>query len=237
MSYRYDLHCHTREGSDCSELPAEEMAALYHRLGYSGFCVTDHISGSTVLPDETPWDERVEFHYEIYSRVRIAAEKLGLSVFFGLEYSLAPDVEHLTRITGNDFVLLNLSKEWLKENKAAFREKPETLFAKIREAGGFVIHAHPFYEARWVECIRLYPASVDAIEVLNTGCSDFVNDNAKAYARAYGLLEVAGSDCHSEENELFSGVEVDAPCRTSEELVAAIKEKRARIIPSFTPES
>jgi len=234
MPFRYELHCHTKEGSTCATLSAEETVALYHRIGYSGLCVTDHFSGSTPLPDDTPWDERVEFHYDIYQKARTSGEKLGISVFFGIEYSLAPDVERLTKVTGNDFIFLNISREWLKGNKAAFSGRPEALFAKIREAGGLVIHAHPFYEAYWVECIRLYPGSVDAIEALNTGCTDFINDNAKSYARAYGLLEVGGSDCHSADNACFSGVETDVPCLTADALAREIREKRARVIPSFT---
>ena len=229
MSYRYDLHCHTSEGSKCSVLSAQEMAEFYHRRGYSGFCVTDHFSGNGPLPDDTPWGDRVEFYHDIYSEAKKAGEKFDLSVFFGLEYSLAPDVGRLSKITGNDFLILNLSKEWLTENKAAFSGKFTDLFAKIREAGGFVIHAHPFLEERWVESIRLYPRHIDAVEVLNSGGSDFLNENALAYARAYGLLEVAGSDCHSPAQKVLGGIETDAPCLTAAELVAAIREKKTRL--------
>ena len=102
------------------------------------------------------------------------------------------------------------------------------MFAKVREAGGFIIHAHPFNDKPWVDYIRLLPHSVDAVEVMNGTHTDFVNTNAKAYAEAYGLLQTAGSDCHRKGIPVLGGMETDEPCHTLNELITAIKTNRAK---------
>ena len=227
MIYRYETHCHTSEASACSVISAAELAEFYCEAGYAGFCVTDHFSGNGTLPDDTPWKRKVDFFYETYKLAEAAGEKLGLSVFFGLEYSIASDIRHMRSNTGNDFLILNLSRKWLTDNREAFTLRTTELFAKIRGAGGFIIHAHPFNDRPWVEYIRLLPRSVDAVEIMNGTHSDFVNANAKMYAEAYGLLQTAGSDCHSPNIRVLGGVETEYPCRTASELITAIRNKTA----------
>jgi len=227
MGFLYETHCHTNAGSKCSELSPEALVTFYHRQGYNGICITDHFTGSSILPDDTPWEDRVDFHYDIYLRTKKYGDQCGLSVFFGLEYAIVPDLGRMSKAVGNDFLLLNISKDWLRENQAAFREKTAGLFLAIRESGGFIIHAHPFAEASWIEYIRLLPRDVDAVETLNTCGDAFINGNAKAYARAYNLLETAGSDCHSAGQGVLCGLETDKPCHSALDLITAIREGRA----------
>ena len=229
MPYRYETHCHTKEGSACSVAPAAELVEFYREIGYSGICVTDHFSGNSTLSAETPWKERVEFYHNIYAKMRDAGEKIGIKVFFGIEYSFAPDVNRITRITGNDFLIIDPSKEWLLENKDAFAGKLSDILSIIRKSGAFVSHAHPFLEADWIEYIRLLPRSVDAVEIHNANGSAFINGAAKAYAELYGIPGTAGSDLHRTDQKLLSGLEMDAPCDCALDLMQAVKNGAARL--------
>jgi len=203
----------------------KEMAELYHEIGYSGICITDHFTNPmNPLADDAPWSERVNLSYSIFQKALAEGEKFGMSVFFGIEYSLAPDIDRPSQTAGTDFLFLNIEREWLLENKDAFREKPEGLFKRIRDAGGFVIHAHPMLGRE----IGLYPYYVDAVEVINGGANDTCNENAKTYAKMYGLTETAGTDIHRFDQKVMAGVETETPCATIGELVGAIKEGRAR---------
>jgi len=203
------------------------VAEFYKKAGYHGFCLTDHFAGYSTLPDSTPWKQRVDFFYNTYERAREAGERLGLSVFFGIEYGIARDVSRMSRATGNDFIILNLTRDWLLQNRDAFTKRTKELFHEIRCAGGFIIHAHPFNEKPWVEYIRLLPYSVDAVEVINAMHPDFVNENARKYAETYNLLQVAGTDCHRPDVDFIAGVETDEPCCEVIDLIRAIRQKRA----------
>jgi hypothetical protein len=228
MPHRYELHCHTAEGSKCSTVPAVDLIEMYKRNGYSGVFITDHFSGMTTVPNETSWEDRVGFWYGIHTKAKQAGDKAGISVFPGMEYSPVPDVKHFTGGSGADFIILNISREWLLDNRDAFSGSSRDQLKKIRDAGGFVIHAHPFKEASYIEYMKLIPRSVDAVEVINAGCNDSENNNALGYARAYGLLEAAGSDCHNISRTVFAGLETEFLCRTPEDLVNAIINKKAK---------
>ena len=208
MKYKYELHCHTREGSACGALAVEDLLAYYRDTGYAGICITDHFTGNSSLPAETSWAERVEHWSDIYETAH--AKAAGLAIFPAMEFSLVRNPANFHHVTGNDFLILGLTKEWLLANERAFNAKSAETFARIREVGGFIIHAHPFLEAEWIEYIRLLPRSVDAVEVYNAHVSEEYNHHAAQYARSYGLLETAGSDAHNRDYTLC-GVETDTP--------------------------
>ena len=231
--YRYELHCHTAEGSLCSDIPLREIAGFYKELGYSGICITDHFTGNGATPDDMPWRERIDFFYDIHDKARKAGLKAGIAVFSGIEYSIAPDINHLSRSIGTDFLFIDIKKEWLKENQDAFGGKTSELLTRVRKSGAFVIQAHPFSERSWIECIRLFPRVTDAVEVINTALTDFENGSADAYADTYNLYKAAGSDCHSMAKPLFSGMEVKKACLAAQDLIKAIKTGEAK--PFVTP--
>ena len=114
------------------------------------------------LSDDATRSERVNLSYDIYQKALEEGKKFNMSVFWGIEYSIAPDIDHPSQATCNDFIFLNLDKEWLMENKDAFREKTEELFKRIHEANGFIIHAHPMFGGE----LRLFPYSVDGMSLL-----------------------------------------------------------------------
>jgi predicted metal-dependent phosphoesterase TrpH len=230
MFYQYDLHCHTKEGSSCSELPAAEMVRFYKSLGYAGFCVTDHFTGSTTVPDGTPWAERIDRYFGGWEAACRAAEGQDISVFFGMEYSLLRfGTQQMQRILGNDFLFFGLTREWLKANEAAFTTDANRLFDAVRQAGGYIVHAHPFAEARWIDDIRLLPRKVDAVEVLNASCTQENNECARWYAKTYGLRMTGGSDSHSANLPAVAGVQTTRRCPALGDLIAEIREGRASV--------
>lgn len=135
--YRYDLHCHTIEGSKCSRMSAAEMVQYYIDQGYAGFCVTDHFTGSTTVPDDAPWEERIDRYYDGYEAACKAAEGKNITVFFGVEHSLAKyGTKQMSQAAGNDFLIFGLSREWLKANEAVFNLPGDQLLDAVHAAGG-----------------------------------------------------------------------------------------------------
>ena len=80
------------------------------------------------------------------------------------------------------------------------------------ENGALVFQAHPYREASYIDHIRLFPGCVNGVEVINACRTDFENQMADAYAEAYGLLKLAGSDNHNGcHRKSLAGVATDTP--------------------------
>lgn len=224
MKYKYDLHCHTAEGSGCSHIKAADMVHRYLELGYTGIVITDHFTGNTTVPKDASWEERIERFQDGYRAAKAEGDKSGLDVFFGLEYS----------DKGNDFVFLDIGPDWLLANPDMRDIGLVPLLQRVRAAGGFITHAHPFAIARWIPAITLVPQWVDAVEVINGGESD--ENNARAlwfyeqYKDIYNLRKVASTDTH-ESNARFTGIILQKRVADIPELINEIKAGRTEIIP------
>ena len=66
----------------------------------------------------------------------------------------------------------------------------------LMNAGAFVVQAHPYREAYYIDHIRLFPRCVHAVEVTNSGQAWEANAITDVYAEQYGLLKTCGSDNH-----------------------------------------
>lgn len=204
MGFRYETHMHTREGSACSGSTAAEMVRAHYEKGYTGVFITDHFfNGNSCVPRELPWKEKIDLFCLGYENALEEGKKLGMDVFFGFEYG----------VEGADFLVYNLDKQFLYDHVDIDKEDPRKAFDLIHEAGGFVVHAHPFRERDYIQYIRLFPRHVDAVEAINGAQSrePWMNERATIYAKMYDLPVTAGSDSHHTHALLGSGI--DAPRR------------------------
>ena len=199
-SYRYEMHMHTSEGSRCADRTVEEQLMLYRNLGYSGVCLTDHFlgSGSCTLRNREglSWDEIVTRYMTPYHKACEIAEGWDMDVFFGYEYTIG----------GTDFCIYGISEDWLREHPDQLSWNPRDYFDRVRADGGFIVQAHPFREANYIECIRLYPRSVHGVEIWNANRTAHENHMAAVYAAEYGLPVFAGSDNHHGIQRYLAGI-------------------------------
>ena len=198
------------------------MAEMYAREGYSGFVVTDHFyTGNTAVPRDLPWEEWVDRFCDGYRNAKKRGDELGLDVFFGWEYELGG---------GTEFLTLGLDADWLLANPDVRRMDPVTYSTKVHEAGGFLIHAHPYLEASYVPCIRLFPRLVDAVEVLNAPKGDFINARATEYALAYDLTQTAGSDSHNDRWHALAAVSVPRRPSSAADLISILRSREHSLV-------
>ncbi|GHT66206.1 hypothetical protein FACS1894110_09480 [Spirochaetia bacterium] len=188
MSYLYETHLHTSQISACGESRGREYIRGYKQLGYTGIIVTDHFyRGNCTVNRNLPWREWVNQYCRGFEDARNEGARQGLDVFFGWEETF----------DGDDYLIYGLGKEWLMEHPEAARWSRREQFLAVREAGGCVVHAHPFRQHYYIRSITLAPALVDAVEAANAGNHEQYYDAlALRYAKKLGLPVTAGSDVH-----------------------------------------
>ena len=214
--YLYETHLHSAPVSRCGKATVAESLAYYKSLGYAGICVTNHfLDGNINIERDRPYEERINFFCSDYEEAKRLGDEMGISVFFGLELSYG----------GTDFLVYGLDKEWLlahPEIETLSRREELTLMA---EAGAFIVQAHPYREARYIECIRLFPRHVHAVEILNSAQIDAANDMARHYQKSYGLIPFAGSDNHTaDQRRVLGGVMYERPITDVLDFVSLGKE-------------
>ena len=133
---------------------------------------------------------------------------------------------------GTDFLIYGLSKEWYYAHPEIMQMKKSDELQLMMNEGALVIQAHPFREARYLECIRLYPRRVHGVETLNAARTDFENQTASLYAEHYGLLPFAGSDSHNAGSNPAAhraGMQGVTPIRDESDFVCRVKEKEMTV--------
>ena len=186
--YKYETHTHTAEASGCASATGAEQARRYKAEGYDGIFVTDHFfNGNSAVPRDLPWKERVDLYCKGYENAKAEGDKIGLKVFFGIEYTYQ----------GADILVYGLDKQWLYDHPDC--DKDFFKFCnQAKEAGALMIHAHPFRGYDYLQGrILLLPNWVDGVEVYNSGNGEEVwNDRAEWYAEEFGFRRTAGTDNH-----------------------------------------
>ena len=201
--YLYETHLHTSESSACARSTGAQMARACKEYGYTGIFVTDHNWGGNTATDRSlPWDQWVDAFVLGYESAKAEGDKIGLDVFFGYEAGYH----------GTEFLIYGIDAAWMKAHPQIQTATVEEQYLMVHEAGGLVMHAHPYREEFYIPEIRLYPKWVDGVEGINathsnprsTGHNDPAYDEkAIAYASLYSLPMSAGSDVHG--TNLFGG--------------------------------
>ncbi|MCI9313736.1 MAG: histidinol-phosphatase [Lachnospiraceae bacterium] len=201
--YLYETHLHTCESSACARSTGQEMARACKEYGYTGIFVTDHNwGGNTAIDRGLAWEDWVDAFGAGYEHAREEGSRIGLDVFFGYEAGYK----------GTEFLIYGVDTSWMKAHPQLRDATVEEQYNLVHEAGGLVVHAHPYREEYYIPEIRLYPDWVDGVEAVNathsnsrsTAHNDPVfDDRAIAYARHHKLPMSAGSDIHG--TRLFGG--------------------------------
>lgn len=134
MSYIYETHLHTTAASACARSAGSEYISFYKNLGYDGIIVTDHFfNGNCCVPENLPWEERVDIFCSGYEDAKAEGDRQGLKVFFAWECCF----------DGDEFLIYGLDKHWLKSHPDMMTWDHITHYKKIKADGGLVVQAHP----------------------------------------------------------------------------------------------
>ncbi len=221
--YLYETHMHTSPVSFCAESTPEEQVRAYKDRGYTGVIVTDHfINGNSGCPRGLPWNEAMAFFVSGYEKAKAEGEKIGLDVFFGIEYAMF----------GTEFLTYGLTPEFLFTNPGIDKLTAEEYSALVRENGGYLAQAHPYRAAPWIRNpYPVNPALLDGVEVYNAGsCDDLSNDQAYEFAFLHNLPMQAGTDSHSADFPYTSGIGLREKAGSIFDIIEAIKTGQVELI-------
>ncbi len=228
MKYLYELHCHTKEVSRCGKISAAEMVEHYHKLRFSGICITDHdVEACSAIDKNLPWEQRIELFEKGYLLAKEKGDELGMDVFFGWEYTYQYNLEGSS---GNDFLTYGLGIDWLKEHPEIAHCSLKEYCDAVHKDGGFIVHAHPFREAEYIDMIRLAPRLVDGVEVFNSRRTELENKMALIYAENYGLSKWAASDNHVGAQPLYGAIAFSEKPGSIEEICRLVLEGKGELL-------
>lgn len=222
--FRYETHLHTAETSACASAPGAMQAKRYKALGYDGIFVTDHFYNGNCrqeIKECQDYEQKVELFCRGFEAAREEGDRIGLKVFFGWEYSY----------NGADLLTYGLGKDWLLANPDVNWINVFEYCKRVHRDGGYIVHAHPFREAGYLQEIHLLPQWTDAVEVFNCGnASQAMNDRAKWYAEQYGFPMTAGTDNHHLTAERISGIMTEKEIMTPQDYIEAVKQRQLTLI-------
>lgn len=212
--YRFEMHCHTKGVSRCGKVLPEDGAELYTKAGYDGVVVTDHMNEDTFCEMENAsWEEKVTHFLTGWQRFRKAAGE-NMTVLLGMEIRFAQNA--------NDYLVYGFDQAFLYDHPELLAMNIKTFSKLVKENGLLFYQAHPFRNGITV----VDPAYLDGMEIYNGHPRhEARNEIAQAWAKKYHLLEVGGSDFHEAAGCGTAGILTEAPIRTNEQLLAALRNK------------
>ena len=108
MKYKYELHCHTAETSECAAALAKDTVEFYKSIGYSGLVITDHYSFLTFGTDSV-------------CKRQIDVDKYLKGYHCALEaatddFTVLPGMEIRYFATTNDYLVYGIDEDFLRKN-------------------------------------------------------------------------------------------------------------------------
>ncbi len=202
---KFDMHCHTHEGSSDSKVSVERYIKLLRDQGYNGMLVTDHNS----------------YNGYRYYRDYIRGKKYK-------DFYMLRGIEYDTFNAGHFIVVMPSIEESILMEKRGL--KIETLVDVVHSRGGILGPAHPFgenflsiYNTGKFKNDRSLTREFDFIEAFNS-CEDYPdNDKAKVIAKIYDKPMFSGSDSHRESSVGTAATYFDGDIKSEDDLINYIK--------------
>jgi len=221
-NYLYETHMHTSEVSACGSSTAAEQVRAYKDRGYAGIIITDHfINGYCACPPDLPWEDKMRFVYNGYEAALEEGKKIGLDVFFGMEYA----------IHGSEFLTYGLELDFMLAHPGFDRLTIEAYSALVRKNGGYLAQAHPYRKANYIRNPRpVDPSLLDGVEVFNSSMDEKTNNKALAFAKKNNLAMQAGSDSHHIILPFPSGIRLKERAENIFDIIKALKTGKAELM-------
>jgi len=202
---KFDMHCHTREGSMDGKVSIKEYAEILKKAGFSGMLVTDHNTYKG---------------YRAWRDTATAQEKQEFTVLKGIEYDTI-DSGHVLVIMPTGVKLRILEMRGLPVR---------VLIDIVHKNGGILGPAHPGGE-RYLSLLKTKKKKskadvmnkFDFVEVFNA-CEPYEsNQEAQNLAEIYDKPGFGGSDSHRSDCVGTAYTRLSDDIRTESDLIEFVK--------------
>ena len=187
--YLYEMHFHTKNTSNCANVPAEIAVEEYIKAGYDGIVVTDHLSPSTFMKygrELLPWKKKIDFFLRGYKAAKKTANG-RIPVLLGME------LRFRTSEGDNDYLVYGITEDFLYNNPNLLELNSRKFYELAQANNLLVFQAHPFRVGMKVT----NPKYLDGVEIFNGNPRhNSSNDIAEMWAKKYVLMVTSGSDYH-----------------------------------------
>ena len=196
--YKFDPHTHTSESSGCSVLRARELVESYHKAGFGGIAITDHLADYSVS-GYGDWDASVDYFLQGYKAAKAHGDKIGIDVILGAEVRF--DTSY------NDYLLYGIDEDFLRKNPYIYRLGLREVF-KRHGSKLLIIQAHPYRSKGSPDIGFLH-----GVEAYNGNpWHDNRNKRAQKLCDAHpGLYAISASDAHEPDGIGTGWMEFDRP--------------------------
>lgn len=208
---KFDMHCHTAEGSIDGKVPLEQYIELLKEKGFGGMLITDHNSYNAFRH----WKNNLK-----------GKKHRDFVVLKGIEYD-----------TINAGHILVIMPQNVKPRILEVRGMPLNLLVSVvHRYGGILGPAHPCGEKHMSFCnAKAYKRARDKNEIIRkfdfletfNACEDKeVNERARNIARENFLPGFGGSDAHRADCVGLAYTELPDSITCETDLIEHVKEKR-----------
>lgn len=222
-TYKYELHCHTKEVSQCGKISASECVRLYKEKGYDGLVITDHYSPLTFIYRlKNPFTPRKydNFYLSGYRLAKQAAAGSDFTVLLGMELRFYSTI--------NDYLIYGTAEDFFDTPGNFLSMYQKKAYELCKEKDLLFIQAHPFRQLRKPGRLQY----LDGTEIFNykdIGTDN--NDAALRWAEENNIkIRLAGSDFHDIPQLAGSGIMTDVKISGNRELLDVLKSGNFEII-------
>jgi predicted metal-dependent phosphoesterase TrpH len=221
-NHKIETHLHTCTVSKCGHLNAKTLIPAYKEAGYEGICVTDHYNRNTVdylKLDLSRKDGLLEQFLRGYDEMCEEGAKYGIRIYRGAELRF-DECE-------NDYLFYNWPDDLLRDMDKIMKMSIVEFSRLARETDAFLFQAHPYRK----KCTPAIACYLDGLEVYNGNPRhDSHNERAREYADQFGLIALAGSDCHQTPDIACAGICTEELPANDAELVSLIRAKEFELM-------
>jgi predicted metal-dependent phosphoesterase TrpH len=194
---KFDLHMHTTRHSPDSQMDPLVLVRRARQVGLDGVVITEH---------DWLWTESE------LEELRAAGN--GLVVLSGIE---------VTAREGH-FLVYGVTDPFAVPRGIGVAD----LCREVHRQGGAVVAAHPFrWGQRFEEILERERPELDGLEMMSNNMDAECRRRTAAVQARLGLAGVGNSDAHHEDVLGCCCTEFPAPVRSSADLVAALRTRRA----------